>query len=147
MLSETIEQPRWTARTSLLAHQEEAVAKLLPARVGALFMEMGTGKSRTAIELVRLRQRKIDRTFWFCPVSLKATVRAEILKHTDCDPAAICVFSPGTNERTVDAAARWYVIGIESMSTSARMICARSARLNLFILTIMHERLSLSRPK
>ena len=32
------------------------------------------------------------------------------------------------------------VARIELPSTSARMICARSARLNLFILTIMHDR-------
>lgn len=44
--------------TELLPYQREAVTKLLPSRVGALFMEMGTGKTRTAIELVRLRQKK-----------------------------------------------------------------------------------------
>lgn len=112
----------WTARTPLLAHQSEAVAKLLPSKVGALFMEMGTGKSRTAIELVRLRQAKIGRVIWFCPVSLKETVRFEIIKHTDCPPEAVHVFDDKTSERRIPDAL-WYIVGIESMSASPRVIC------------------------
>jgi SNF2 family DNA or RNA helicase len=111
----------WTSRTALLHHQGEATAKLLPARVGALFMEMGTGKSRTAIELARLRQGKIDSVVWFCPVSLKETIRREILKHTDCPATDIHVFDDHTSETTV-LAVRWYIVGIESMSSSARVI-------------------------
>lgn len=66
----------WSATTPLLPHQREAVAKLLPARANALFMDMGTGKTRTAIELIRLRQAKIDRVIWACPVSLKETIES-----------------------------------------------------------------------
>jgi len=114
--------------TELLPHQVEAVAKLLPSRVGALFMEMGTGKSRTAIELVRLRARKVDRVLWFCPVSLKETVRHEILKHTDCAPEDVCVFGDKTDERTVPKGPLWYVIGLESVSQSRR-VALTAARL------------------
>lgn len=118
----TIDRPTWTCRTNLLPYQEEAIAKLLPSRVGALFMEMGTGKTRTAIEFVRIRQRKIDRVVWFCPVSLKETIRAEILKHTTCPESDIYVFDDRTNERTMPQGAFWYIVGIESMSSSARVI-------------------------
>lgn len=119
-----INQMRWTARTPLLPefHQPDAVAKLLPTRVGGLFMEMGLGKSRTAIELIRLRQTKIDRVIWFCPVSLKETVRFEILKHTDCPAESIHVFGDKTSERRIPDVF-WYVVGIESMSASSRVIC------------------------
>lgn len=110
-------------RTNLLPHQADAVGKVLPSRIGALFMEMGTGKSRTAIELTNRRLHKIDRAVWFCPVSLKETVRQEILKHTDCAPADICVFSNKTNERNLPKAF-WYIVGIESMSSSARVTLA-----------------------
>lgn len=110
------------SKTSLMTHQWAAVGKMLPTRIGALFMEMGTGKSLTAIELARLRQEKIDALFWFCPVSLKETVRSEIMKHTDCTSADIHVFSDKTTERTVPACL-WYIIGIESMSSSARVVC------------------------
>lgn len=109
-------------RTNLLNHQADAVAKVLPTRIGALFMEMGTGKSRTAIELVYRRLHKINRVVWFCPVSLKETVRQEILKHTDCTDD-ICVFNGKTNEKNVPRAL-WYVVGIESMSSSARVVRA-----------------------
>lgn len=113
----------FVTRTELLPHQIEAVAKLLPTRVGALFMDMGTGKTRTAIELARLRAGKIDRVLWFCPVSLKATIRAQIRQHTDCPEAAIHVFTDHTSERHCPEAF-WYVIGLESISNSARVVGA-----------------------
>lgn len=108
-------------QTSLLPHQATAVAKVLPSRIGALLMEMGVGKSRTAIELVARRLPRIDRVIWFCPVSLKETVRQEILKHTDCAPADIHVFNDRTNERSVPPAL-WHIVGIESMSSSNRVV-------------------------
>ena len=82
-------------------------------------MDMGTGKSRTAIELAKIRARKIDKVIWFCPVSLKDTVQHEIIKHTNCRD--IYVFDDKTNERNVPRA-RWYVVGIESMSSSNRVV-------------------------
>ena len=106
--------------TNLLPHQLPAVAKMLPTRVGGLFMDMGTGKTRTAIELVRLRQTKISRVIWFCPVSLKQTIRHEILKQTDCQDNDIHVFTDTTNTRTVPHCL-WTIIGIESVSASNRV--------------------------
>ena len=117
--------PDWQTTTDLLPHQAAAVGKLLPARIGALFMEMGTGKTRTAIEFVSLRRRKISRVLWFCPVSLKETVRQEIAKHTDCPPSSVYVF--GDHTRQPVPPALWYIIGIESMSSSSRAyLAARS---------------------
>lgn len=112
----------WTTTTPLLPHQRAAVAKLLPARVGALFAEMGTGKSRIAIELARLRQAKIDRVIWCCPVSAKETIRREILKHTGAEQA-VHVFDERTTERRIPPA-WWYVVGTESLSASARVLFA-----------------------
>jgi SNF2 family DNA or RNA helicase len=104
-----------------MVHQSEAVEKMLPTRIGALFMEMGTGKSRTAIEIIHRRLSRIKKVFWFCPVSLKQTIRHEILKHTDCTDADVHVFGDKTNERTAPVCL-WYVVGIESMSASARVV-------------------------
>ena len=111
----------FATKTELLPHQTEAVVKLLPSRVGGLFMDMGTGKSRTAIELARIRQAKIDRVIWFCPVSIKPTIRYQILTHTDTPASDVCVFDDQITERTVPDA-QWFVVGIESMSSSARVI-------------------------
>lgn len=115
-------RPEWSATTPLMRHQCEAVEKLSPLRVGALFMEMGTGKSRTVIEFARLRQGKTRRVIWFCPVSLKSTIAYEIRKHTDCRDRDLYVFDHRTREETVPLDRIWYVVGIESMSSSARTV-------------------------
>ncbi len=67
--------------TELLPHQVPAAEKMLRTTIGALFMDMGTGKSRTTIELAHRRISKIDKVVWFCPVSLKETVRQEVEKN------------------------------------------------------------------
>lgn len=54
-----MESPLWP-------HQQEAVDKLEPLGSGFLFMGMGTGKSRVAIEL--LRRWKCSRTLIVCPL-------------------------------------------------------------------------------
>ncbi len=112
--------------TELKPWQLAAVEKLRPTRVGALFMEMGTGKTLTVIEIVRQRAKKIDRAVWFCPVSLKSTVRLEILKHTDCGPGDIYTFDDNTTAETlpIPEAARWVIIGVESLSSSYRVTFA-----------------------
>lgn len=113
----------WQTTTDLYSHQRAAVTKLLPSRVGALFMEMGTGKTRAAIELARIRREKIEHVLWYCPVTLKETVRFEIQKHTSCTDADIHVFDERTRPGKLPAAF-WYVIGIESMSASDRVVLA-----------------------
>ena len=72
-------------KTSLLPYQEEGVKKLLPLRVGALYMEMGTGKTRTALEIIakRLEKKKIDKVLWLCPCSVKANIKADLEKHSE----------------------------------------------------------------
>lgn len=50
----------------LTTNQSKAKAKLLPYKVGALFMEPGTGKSRVAIELVN-SVPEVDYVLWVGP--------------------------------------------------------------------------------
>lgn len=71
-------------KTELLPHQRTAVEKLSKIKIGALYMEMGTGKTRTALELInqRLEAGKVDFVLWLCPCSVKETIVAEIRKHT-----------------------------------------------------------------
>lgn len=72
-------------KTELYQHQIKAVEKLRKIKVGALYMEMGTGKTRTALELIKLRldAGKIDHILWLCPCSVKENLRRDLLKHTD----------------------------------------------------------------
>lgn len=127
------------ASTALLPHQQAAVDKVLPVRVSGLFMDMGTGKTRTTIELARLRAAKIDHVIWLCPVSLKETVRREILKHTDCTAAEICVFDSKTNSANVPRNAMWYIVGVESLSSSTRVVLAASAVITERSFVVMDE--------
>ncbi len=122
--------------TSLYEYQQKAVDKILPGRVGGLFMEMGTGKTRCAIELVALRQARINRVVWFCPVSLKTTIAYEIRKHTDSRD--ICIFDADTTRRTLPPAF-WYVVGIESMSSSNRVVLAVNSLITASTFVIVDE--------
>jgi SNF2 family DNA or RNA helicase len=113
--------------TALLPHQRDAVAKMLPARVGALFMDMGTGKSRTTLELACLRQHKWDRLFWFVPCSLKETIYHELLKHSDLSEKDIKLWDERVRDDRLPLSARFHIIGIESMSASNRTVLAYAA--------------------
>jgi SNF2 family DNA or RNA helicase len=108
-------------KTDLLAHQIPAVEKIMPRRVGALFMDMGTGKTRCAIELVARRQQRTSRVIWFCPVSLKLTIATEIEKHTSGE--SVHIFNGETGQGDLPNVF-WYIVGIESMSSSDRVVLA-----------------------
>lgn len=122
--------------TETMPHQRAAVDKLLPIKVGALFMEMGTGKSRTAIEMVARREHKISRVLWFCPVSLKQTIASEINRHVH--EASVHVFDHKTRMAAIPEA-YWYVVGIETMSASRRVILAVNALVDDRTMVIVDE--------
>lgn len=124
--------------TSMLPHQQRAVDKLKPSRVGALFMEMGTGKSRTAIEIVATRQHKISRVIWLCPVALKQTVKFEILKHTDATEQDINVFDDKTGNSEITSSF-WHIVGIESVSGSDRIALTLHGLIDNRTMVIMDE--------
>ena len=92
--------------TTLLPHQQAAVDKLIGIRVGALYMEMGTGKTRTTLEMIkrRLDAGKIDRVLWFCPCSVRTKLREDIAKHAN------------------GALAKIAIVGTESLSGSKRLM-------------------------
>jgi len=91
-------------RTELMSHQRDAVSKMMNVRVGALFMEEGTGRTRIVIELVKLRSSRISNVVWFCPYSIQRNIRAEIEKHC----GSVGDF--------------WNIISMESMSTGVQGI-------------------------
>src|SRR5574343_1298383 len=124
--------------TPLLEYQTKAVQKMLPMRVGGLFMDAGTGKTLVTIELVRERLIRMSNVVYFCPVSLKETVRREILKHTDLDNSDIYVFDETTDIATIQPAL-WYIIGIESMSASQRMMLCANALINERSMVVVDE--------
>lgn len=60
--------------------QAAAVDKLSKLKAGALFMHMGTGKTKTAIDLAKSRRHDFDCIVWIAPASLiyDPTYRTEI---------------------------------------------------------------------
>lgn len=124
-------------KTQLYPYQQHAIDKLARSRVGALFMEMGVGKTRTAIEFVRLRQTRIDRVVWFCPVTLKDTIEEEIRKHTDSRD--INVFDGQTATHNLDRRALWHIVGIESMSSSNRVTLAANRLITTRTFVVVDE--------
>lgn len=55
---------------SLNTIQNKAIEKLSCLKAGALFMRMGTGKTRVALELVKSRQNDFEIVIWLAPASL-----------------------------------------------------------------------------
>ena len=55
---------------SLYLDQKNAVEKLSKLKAGALFMKMGTGKTKVACDLIRLKLKCIDVIIWIAPASL-----------------------------------------------------------------------------
>lgn len=92
--------------TNLYEHQKTAVEKLRKLKVGALFMEQGTGKTRTALELISIRRDsgKASHTIWLCPCSVKENLYRDIIKHAGYMPDDITI------------------CGIETLSTSYRTL-------------------------
>jgi SNF2 family DNA or RNA helicase len=128
----------FATKTELLPHQREAVAKQARSKVGALFMDMGTGKSRTAIGLAQYRQDRIRNVVWFCPVSLKETVRQEIIKHTSADQSQTYTFDTRT-KTSVSRSEPWNIIGVESMSASDRLKMAAAHNIHHDSMVIVDE--------
>ena len=90
--------------TKMYSHQVKAVEKLKKIKIGAAYMEMGTGKTRVALELINIRLNKgrIDHVIWLCPCSVKENLRRDIIKHT------------GEEQNIIT------ICGIETLSTSIK---------------------------
>lgn len=97
-------------KTNLFKHQQQAFNKLKNLKACALFMDMGTGKTRTALELIqyKLNKGKITRVFWICPCSTKKNLILDISKHS--------IFSTSYIENIQDEFI--CVIGSETISQS-----------------------------
>ena len=89
-------------KTELYPWQRAAADKLIGIRVGAIYAEMGTGKTRMALELIqrRLASGKLKHVLWLCPCSVRDSLKAEIGKHADGALTYIAIY------------------GIESLSSS-----------------------------
>lgn len=84
-------------------NSEEQVAafeKLSRLKVGALFMEMGTGKTKVALDLIASKARSVGFILWICPFSLKSEIELERQKwHPELDIEIVGFESIGQSDR------------------------------------------------
>ena len=81
-------------------NQQAAFEKLSKLKVGALFMEMGTGKTKVALDLVASKAHKIDYVLWICPCTLKIEIEAERQKwHPELTLDVVGCESIGSSDR------------------------------------------------
>lgn len=79
--------------------QKSAIEKLNALKIGALFMECGTGKTQTATALVN-SVKGIDYLLWICPCQTKENLRRELeLCGLDYEPDIVGVESIAQSER------------------------------------------------
>ena len=80
--------------------QREAFEKLSRLKVGALFMSMGTGKTKVALDLIASKAYKVTYVLWVCPCSLKGEIEAERLKwHPEIEMDIVGCESIGQSDR------------------------------------------------
>ncbi len=103
--------------TAAMTHQAACINKLSALKVGALFMEMGTGKTRCFLDLGlrKLKEGKASRLIVLAPVSGMQHLACEVAKHTG-ESASI------HHDQYTAPIARINIIGIESMSSSIRAL-------------------------
>lgn len=80
--------------------QQLAFDKLSKLKVGALFLEMGTGKTKVALDLIQSKIHKVNYVLWICPCSLKSEIEAERQKwHADLQLDIVGCESIGMSDR------------------------------------------------
>lgn len=84
----------------ILTDQELAFRKLSRLKVGALFMETGTGKTKVALDLMASKLKKVSLLLWICPCSLKGEFESERKKwHPELDVEVVGCESIGSSSR------------------------------------------------
>lgn len=101
---------------SKLKNQQLAFDKLSRLKVGALFSEMGTGKTKVALDLINSKSNKIDYILWICPFSIKN----EIIKERDKWYPAMKIDVVGCE--TIGSSDRTYLEILKKVATSKTFI-------------------------
>lgn len=80
--------------------QDAAFEKMRRLKVGALFMEMGTGKTKVALDLMAHRLPRVDVFIWICPCALKGEIERERTKwHPELPLDVVGCESIGASDR------------------------------------------------
>lgn len=126
-------------KTKLLAHQKKAFDKLKGLKVGGLLMDMGTGKTRTMLEIISHKKEKIDYVFWLTPCDTKKNLSKEIEKHS--------TYSYEIVGNTIVSNSFIKIIGIESISMSDKLYLSITSLFNNRLLSIIDESSFIKNPR
>ncbi len=127
-------------KTEPWAHQSQAYRKLGDAPFGALLMEMGLGKSKTAIDLAyhHYRQGRIERVLLICPSPLKSQWAEQQIPdhHPGKYRAVIWESSKSQSKRAIaerksklwddPEGLKWLIVNVEAFSQDTYMDHFRS---------------------
>lgn len=113
--------------------QLAAIEKLERLKVGALFMEMGTGKTRTALDLMANRIGVCDLFLWMCPCALKAEIERERVKwHPELHLMVVGIESISASDRiyaeTLEAVRTHKTFAVVDESLKIKNISAKRTR-------------------
>ena len=92
---------------NLLNHQQQAIAHLQEWKIGALFMEAGTGKTRVACELINAIE-EVDVVIWIAPL--------RTIKPLGNNPSIVTEIEKWSNRSSI-----FNYYGIESIQSSDRI--------------------------
>lgn len=117
--------PTWYAfnnkKFSPMDHQVDALKRLYPTHAGALFMKMGTAKTRVAIDLctAHFYEKRIRFVIVVCPLTVKMSTWVDELENfSPCPYNFIDVDADyiASSFRPLQDRLQWLVVGIESLS-------------------------------
>lgn len=119
-------------KTEPMDHQRRALDKSWGPKNFAFFMDMGTGKTKVAIDLLSARAKlgEIQRVLVVCPNSIKSNWQEEIEKHAtitsnvgivNLDKKELPAFP---RPDTTGMVLQWLVVAVESIQGSQRAIDA-----------------------
>lgn len=94
--------------------QQRAINKLSRLKVGALFMEMGTGKTKVALDLAASKAHKCDLFLYICPCSVKNEAEAEHQKWQPSLPLTI------VGSESIGMSDRIFMETLEKVKTAKR---------------------------
>lgn len=112
-------------KTEPYEHQKTALHHIYGVDAGALFMEMGTGKTKVSIDVAggRFSEGAIDGALIACPVSIRGTWVREFKTHCPCEVSTFVVGRKSAKEArdfnaflNADHPFKVLIVGIESMS-------------------------------
>jgi SNF2 family DNA or RNA helicase len=119
-------------KTKPFSHQMQALNYAYGLDRHAFFMEMGTGKTKTAIDLMsaHILAGRFDTWVVFCPNSIRFNWMHEIEIHCPLD-VGVVVIQSGRKVKAPDKKLKVVIVGIESMSSKYKGGSAYDAMLDI----------------